>query len=474
MKTGVYYNDHDPEVCEWLRELMKADLIPAGEVDERSILDVEPSDLSGFVSCHFFAGIGGWPQALRLAGWPDHRPVWTGSPPCQPFSVAGQRRGQDDIRHLAPHFLKLVRSCRPDMLFGEQVASPEVFGKVAGSPRKRVAGPPAWAWLDALCDGLEAAHYATGAVDFPSASVGAPHIRQRCFFGAVRMVDSIGPGLEGQPGDGHRSGRPLAPRSTSEASATGGMGHDNRNLPGWGSAEAPRSEGEGRRVEEPGDHRPVDAGSNGGTYPTDGFWREVDWLFCRDGKFRPVEPLDVRMANGVSFVLDTGLHEIEVNAETRFRLAAEALRAVRQGDDPSAIWCEVGGRFGFPAATILLAIVCQHARELGIILDSEAQGSTQDRVATVLRKMRETARENARSPQRREFSEQLGNEFAGSLPKLSQKRASVWKPLALFTPGPLAAGVLNRTALLRGYGNAINPHQAAIFIKAFDESVRAI
>lgn len=53
--------------------------IAPGEVDERDIQEIQPSDLHGFTQCHFFAGIGGWSLALRLAGWPDDRPVWTGS-----------------------------------------------------------------------------------------------------------------------------------------------------------------------------------------------------------------------------------------------------------------------------------------------------------------------------------------------------------------------------------------------------------
>jgi len=100
---AVYYNEHDPAACAWLRELIAAGLLPEGEVDARSILEVEPRYLRCFTQCYFFAGIGGWPYALRLALVPDDLPVWTGSPPCQLFSVAGLHKGQDDDRHLRPH-----------------------------------------------------------------------------------------------------------------------------------------------------------------------------------------------------------------------------------------------------------------------------------------------------------------------------------------------------------------------------------
>lgn len=142
---AVYYSDADPAACAWLRELLAAGLLPAGDVDERSILEVEPADLRGFTQCHFFAGIGGWPYVLRLAGVAGDLSVWTGSPPCQPFSQAGQRKGQDDDRHLAPAFLRLVASCRPDLVFGEQVASAGVLGPVGGPARAAAGNPAGWA-----------------------------------------------------------------------------------------------------------------------------------------------------------------------------------------------------------------------------------------------------------------------------------------------------------------------------------------
>ena|SRR5690242_3433591 len=108
----AYYNEIDPYAAQWLRNLIDRNLIAKGDVDERSIVDVQPDDLEGYTQCHFFAGIGGWSRALRLAMWPDERHVWTGSCPCQPFSVAtvghGGAKGQRDERHLWPEFCRLI------------------------------------------------------------------------------------------------------------------------------------------------------------------------------------------------------------------------------------------------------------------------------------------------------------------------------------------------------------------------------
>lgn len=165
MSRAAYYNENDPKAAAWLRELILRGHLPEGDVDDRSIADVAVSDLRGYGQCHFFAGIGGWPHALRLAGWPDEKPVWTGSAPCQPFSQAGQRKGYDDERHLAPVWLGLIEQCRPATIFGEQVAS------AAGRN-----------WLSDLRLEMERLGYAVGAADLCAAGAGAPHIRQRLFF----------------------------------------------------------------------------------------------------------------------------------------------------------------------------------------------------------------------------------------------------------------------------------------------------
>lgn len=162
-----YYNEWDKGAAAWLRELINNKLIPYGYVDERSITEVTPSDLEGFTQCHFFAGIGGWPLALQLAGIPESTRLWTGSPPCQPFSVAGQSRGFDDERHLAPVFLRLIRECKPELLFGEQVAA-----------------AIAKHWLDFVFLNLEEKGYTCGAAVLPACSVGSPQERKRTIFGA--------------------------------------------------------------------------------------------------------------------------------------------------------------------------------------------------------------------------------------------------------------------------------------------------
>ena len=81
---AAYYNEIDKFAAAWLRELIKAGCIAPGEVDERDIREVRPADLAGFTQVHMFAGLGGWSLALRQAGWPDERPVWSGSCPCFP------------------------------------------------------------------------------------------------------------------------------------------------------------------------------------------------------------------------------------------------------------------------------------------------------------------------------------------------------------------------------------------------------
>jgi len=177
----AYYNEFDPYAAQWLRNLIEAGHIAPGIVDERSIEDVVPSDLEGFTQCHFFAGIGVWSLALRRAGWPDNRPVWTGSCPCQPFSSSGAGTGFDDERHLWPAFFHLVGERKPPVLFGEQVAASAE-------------------WLNLVRNDMGAVGYAVGSMPIEAASAGAHHLRSRIFF--VADADGLGWSQRGLPASG--------------------------------------------------------------------------------------------------------------------------------------------------------------------------------------------------------------------------------------------------------------------------------
>ncbi|HED2737581.1 DNA cytosine methyltransferase [Klebsiella michiganensis] len=332
MKPAAYYNEIDPFAAQWLRNLIAAGRIAPGEVDERSIEDVTPDDLRGFTQCHFFAGIGVWSHSLRLAGWPDDRPVWTGSCPCQPFSAAGKGDGFADERHLWPHFFHLISERRPQHVFGEQVASGN-----------------ANTWFDLVQADLEGMGYAFGLVPFTSAGIGAPHIRERAYWvaNANHRVSDEGETL--------RSGRDAVldgcsvngmansnlqyestTRDSPGAAKSGGRGevirladtnHD-RQQPGKGGGCRCKCAEQGFNIGRSGQNGRLGnanvarleglsgndgaAGREGTTGPAaapgvhlrplevNGFWRDADWLLCRDGKWRPVEPGTFPLVDGAA------------------------------------------------------------------------------------------------------------------------------------------------------------------------------
>ena len=260
---GAYYNENDPFAAAWIRELIAAGHIAPGDVDDRSIEDVNPDDLDGYSQHHFFAGIGVWSLALRSAGWPDDRAIWTASCPCQPFSAAGKGGGFADERHLWPALHWLIGQCRPQHVIGEQVASKDGL-----------------AWLDLVFADMEAAQYAVGAVDTCAAGFGAPHIRQRSFWAARRLAYADGghAGAERQQRGGEQ-------RQLAQDGGIGRMAHaqdqrHERTGPAWGWRNGLADDRDALR---PG--------------PTNGLWRAADWLGCTDGKWRPVESSPLALAD---------------------------------------------------------------------------------------------------------------------------------------------------------------------------------
>ena len=291
--TGAYYNENDPFAAEWLRNLIKAGAIAPGVVDERDIRDVRPADLAGFVQCHFFAGIGGWSRALRLAGWDDERPIWTGSCPCQPFSAAGARKGFADERHLWPAWYWLIRQRRPSHIFGEQVA-----------------GTDGLEWLDLVCTDLEAGQYAIGPVIIPSAGVGAPHGRHRIYFVAYSPGDRATGSAGDEKGTGSAHGFEFSGSSENDPMANA----ESRRFRIDGSAPGETGHTDqrgtvGAVVHTAGEQMGIPGFTRERGKPGD-FWDNAEWIACIDGKARPTQPGLFPLASGLPFSMGHLLPEV--------------------------------------------------------------------------------------------------------------------------------------------------------------------
>lgn len=318
-----YYNEFDPAAAQWLRNLITAGLIPAGDVDERSIEDVKPADLAGYTQCHFFAGIGGWPEALRLAGVPDAEPLWTGSCPCQPYSAAGKGGGSDDPRNLWWAFRWLIDQCRPAAVLGEQVASKAGRG-----------------WLAGVRADLEALGYAVGAADLCAAGagpeaegwvvrdgtgewepvvLGAPHIRQRVFWVADAECDARAGRAPDEPREGFGASGAGSHAESRRRRDAGGLADatGERPLPGAHAGVHCREEGAGAWDGQPERLGPTgrmadthSARPQGRVQRRDGTGQRPSWqggvaLECADGKIRRIpESVFLGLADGLPAGMD--------------------------------------------------------------------------------------------------------------------------------------------------------------------------
>lgn len=349
-------------------------------------------------------------------------PTRCGSPGCPITIRSGQARhpasrsAPQDGRKAAtmidtspPHFVALVGTARPGVLLGEQVASAEVFGKAAKRPRSNAVPPPDWAWLDDLSDRLEAARYTVGAVDFPSAGVGAPHIRQRTYFGAVaeeRVSNFDGsrsfPGAQRgihcqQEGPESRHGEPERSR------ATRGMG--NANCFG--------------RNGQPGKN----SGAEGG-------------LRCRHHA-HAVSPSGT--ARGMVDGFGTGLEGLGGH--------------VNRGGEPGWIVAN-------PARST------SEAGPTGRMVNADGRDASAEREQSCGQYGQQPEDGRINDADRRPGPTHGFWETADWL----RCRDERWRPVE---PGtfPLADGIPARMGRLRGYGNAINPQAAAQFIRAFFDAL---
>lgn len=214
-----------------------------------------------------FSGIGGFDLAAEWAGWTNsfnceidpfcrrilkhHFPnaeqyadirttdftIWrgrvdvlTGGFPCQPFSLAGKRKGTEDDRYLWPEMLRVIRNIRPRWVVGENV-----FGIVNWSEG---------VVFEQVCSDLETAGYAVQPYIIPACGVGAPHRRDRCWFVAHRTDAGVETMRERQDGVHavgnapdtdcercHEFQSPAQPSQTQERITQNS--HAKRRIPDW-------------------------------------------------------------------------------------------------------------------------------------------------------------------------------------------------------------------------------------------------
>lgn len=497
---SAYYNEIDPFAAQWIRNLIWAGLIAPGIVDERSIEDVQPGDLVGFTQCHFFAGIGVWSYALRQAGWPDDRPVWTGSCPCQPFSASGKRKGTADERHLWPAWFHLIDIERPPVIFGEQVASGDGL-----------------AWLDLVQADLEGVAYSCGAVVTPAAGYGAPHQRHRLYFVANAerhggRTDEQRRGEEGRIVDGRDSGTVFMEDSCGEGCGKGSTSVSRREgaaafiddrgdtcimadhrgsrcgssiagITGEKGAEKPDRddaagcrgngvalgdtgieglEGQAGNVDQgdqPGRIRADEVGSaTEASGPCNGFWSDAIWLPCRDGKARPTKP-------GISPLAHGAPGRVGYVCATCLQVAAEA-----PDDEDLQYMREISIKKNRGISTEILqpGVHGKGIFEGTLNETSGAESGTCTFPKYEVRAMRNRKRGITSTSQGSRCNEQCDGECPNPMQTLPQYRSHGDCEMCERgeSEGYRVRIIGNRVGRLRAYGNAIVAAQATEFIKA--------
>ena len=144
-------------------------------------------EATGYYKTTLFSEIDPFCQKILKKHWPNvpiipdvrdingkeiETDVLVGGFPCQPFSVAGKRKGKEDERHLWPEMFRIIKEARPPIVIGENVP---------GIINTQMA-------LGQCVADLEGEGYKVQPVVLPACSVNAPHRRYRVFI--IAMVDT--------------------------------------------------------------------------------------------------------------------------------------------------------------------------------------------------------------------------------------------------------------------------------------------
>ena len=168
--------------------------------------------------------------------WRGRIDVLTAGFPCQPFSLAGQRKGADDDRYLWPQVVRVIHETQPAWVVGENVAGiltmvqpgeevevgsgASLFGE---DYRKRVLLRQEYV-IETVCRDLEREGYEVRPFVIPACAVGAPHRRDRVWIVARLAADTAGIGRAGRcaAGGRHDDNPPIGRDLLGTASGHGG------------------------------------------------------------------------------------------------------------------------------------------------------------------------------------------------------------------------------------------------------------
>lgn len=145
--------------------------------------------------------------------WHGKVDVLTGGFPCQPFSLAGRRKGADDNRYLWPQMLRAIRQIHPTWVVGENVAGIKTMVESCQVTQmgrtddlfeeNHLYREESRFTLDKICADLEAEGYSVQPIVIPACAIGAPHRRDRVWIVARRI-----PTTPSHPNSSNDSRRP--------------------------------------------------------------------------------------------------------------------------------------------------------------------------------------------------------------------------------------------------------------------------
>ena len=360
----VLYIEHKPYRAQLLRNLIEAELIAPGLVLQVPFDEIQSDHLAAFTQVHFCAQIGGWSHSLRLAGWPDDRPCWTIN---QPWSWREKRNEFSPPAEIAVWYrlAHLLREHQPESFFAYipsdvrtrnylgQKSGPSLQHTAATFNRKEAEGDYSYPLGRSFQSDLEAVGYAVCSAYLAGAAIGQPSVWEGIFYGAervasvsrTRLADAIRD--KGTPGIILQTIQRVA-ETACRTGDPGWMARPSRTRLHARSSRPPRKGKKQSLAKRDGGDLPQDpeqtlhCSSGAGTVTGDssvgngvaslanavkGFWADADWILCRDGCWRAVEPGSHPLGYGLPKAMGAG-YASEPDIPQRSRRISAASRVL--------------------------------------------------------------------------------------------------------------------------------------------------